>query len=86
MVRTFAELYAFELHASPKGRGFDAFGLFTTASDNDHDSNGSTVLMKFTRAGLPINSPVPVNYSSCPTIIFHVCATALTPLGRWRMV
>lgn len=43
MVRTFAELYAFELHASPKGSGLDPFGLFTTASDNDHDSNSSTV-------------------------------------------
>ena len=42
MVRTFAELYAFELHASPKNRGFDPFGLFTMASDNDHDSNSST--------------------------------------------
>jgi len=43
MVRTFAELYAFELHASPKGRGFGPFGLFTTSSDDDRDSGGSTV-------------------------------------------
>ncbi len=41
-VRTFAELYAFELHASPKGWNFDPFSLFTSSSDNDNDSSSST--------------------------------------------
>jgi len=38
-VHTFAELYAFELHSSPKGLSLNPFNLFTTSSDNDNNSD-----------------------------------------------
>ncbi|MDT5268631.1 MAG: hypothetical protein QOH49_817 [Acidobacteriota bacterium] len=41
MVRTFAELYAFELHASPRGFSFNPFNLFTTSS-GDGNNNSDT--------------------------------------------
>ncbi len=41
-VRTFAEMYAFELHSSPTGFSINPFNLFTTHADNDRDSDSST--------------------------------------------
>ena len=42
-VRTFAELYAFELHTSPKGWSLNPFNLFTTPSDNGNNDSDPTV-------------------------------------------
>jgi len=42
-VRTFAELYAFELHSSPKGLSLNPFNLFTTSADNGNNNSDPTV-------------------------------------------
>ena len=42
-VRTFAELYAFELHSSPKVSGLNPFNLFTTPSEGGNSNGGPTV-------------------------------------------
>ena len=42
-VRTFAELYAFELHSSPKGSGLNPFNLFTTSADGGNNNADPTV-------------------------------------------
>lgn len=43
-VRTFAEMYAFELHASPKGLSFDPFNLFTSSSDDGNNNNDNSTV------------------------------------------
>jgi hypothetical protein len=45
MVRTFAELYAFELHSSRKGSGLNPFNLFTTPSDDNAGESATVDLL-----------------------------------------
>jgi len=42
-VRTFAEMYAFELHSSPKGFGLNPFNLFTSSDENGNDNSDPTI-------------------------------------------
>ena len=42
-VRTFAELYAFELHSSPEHSGLNPFNLFTTSADGGNNNSDPTV-------------------------------------------